>query len=241
MATTRPIALRRARARRRAGGAALFIVAITLGLLAAMGAWSLAGTAQQVRAAGHGRQAAQGQHAAELAVTMTASMLTPRNARVVMNDMMADAAVRVSSRVDCTTSKPLTSGGSSIRDRVAEACLTLTPKSMKPYSEDPNNYPDPSTPPDGYNAPPYTIPFSNQSFGEVQSYANIRVELTNPIDWAAPAGYSVSSAAGPPPVFTVIRATVFAEMRPAAVGGVMQPAHSIVVGRGRLVVGPYMQ
>ena len=55
----------RARARRRSAGAAMFIVAVTLGLLAAMGVYGLSATAYDIRAAGHGRAAAQVQHTAE--------------------------------------------------------------------------------------------------------------------------------------------------------------------------------
>lgn len=226
--------LARASARRRSAGAAMFIVAVTLGLLAAMGVYGLAATAQDVRAAGYGRQAVQSQHAAALAVNLTASVLSPGNAQRIMNDMMLDSTLRDATvRKACTTAKPLTlTGTDGIRDRAAEACLMLTPTSMKPYAQDSTNMIAPTG---------YTIPFSDESFGKVQTFPNIRIELTNPIDWAAPAGFALSSGPGnPPPVFTQIRVTIFAEMRPAAVSGKLKPAESIAVGRGRLVVGPYL-
>ena len=82
--------------------------------------------------------------------------------------------------------------------------------------------------------PPVRAPFSPQSFGDVASYPHIRVELTNPIDWDAPAGNAVGQRA---PIFTQVRTTVFVEMRPA---DTTLPADTSAVGRGRLVVGPYL-
>ncbi|CAN5917725.1 hypothetical protein BH11MYX4_BH11MYX4_13540 [soil metagenome] len=50
-------ALARARARRRNAGAVMFIVAVTLGLLAVMGVYGLSATSADIRSAGHMREA----------------------------------------------------------------------------------------------------------------------------------------------------------------------------------------
>lgn len=226
--------LSRARARRRSAGAALFIVAVTLGLLAAMGVYGLSATAYDVRAAGHGRQAAQGQHAAEGAIVMTSQVLDPRNAQVLVNRMRADVASLTIANADyqrtCKTAKPYNASDATA-NRDAQACLVLTPDTMKALVPPPASWPT-----GGATAPSgaiVTTPFSPESFGEVPTFPHIRVELTNPIDWDAPAGNAVGTRS---PIFTQVRATVFVEMR----ADKDKPADTVAVGRGRLVVGPYM-
>jgi len=70
----------RSRARRDSGGAVMFIVVVTLGLLAAMGVYGLSAAQADVRAAGHMREALQAQKAGEHALTMAAETLNPENA-----------------------------------------------------------------------------------------------------------------------------------------------------------------
>lgn len=198
----------------------MFIVAVTLALLAAMGVYGLTATAYDLRAAGHGRLAAQSQRSAELAITMTSTALTPGNAQTIVNRMRADRAVRGS--MTCTTALP--PFGDEAANRTAESCLVLTPVNIGPLTADPVAWP--------------ASLFNTDSFGDVTAVPSIRVELTNPIDQGmggAPAGFSVSSGSGPPPVFTQVRATVFVEMRNPG-----KAAEAVAIGRGRLVVGPYM-
>lgn len=220
------LALRRARRRKQSAGAAMFIVAITLGLLAAMGVYGLTATAYDVRASGAGRSAAQSQHAAEVGVVLAAQTLSPTNAQTILNRMRADHTVGTET---CKTARMYTTSADQLKNRTAGACMVLTPDTLKPLSMDPGGWPVPAT-------APVTVPFVPQSFGDVPSYPKIRIELTNPVDWEAPSGYAVGSGQ-PPPVFTAIRATVFVEMRPA---DATQPADTIAQGRGRLIVGPYM-
>lgn len=224
---TRKIALlSRSRARRRSEGAAMFIVAVTLGLLAAMGVYGLTATAADVRAAGHERQAAQSQHAAELAIVMTSQILEPNNAQTVMNKLRAEGTARGTEV--CRSAIPYTAADAALA-RDGMACLVLTPSTMGALAQNPASWPTATA--------PVTVPFSPESFGEVPLYPNIRVELTNPIDWEAPSGNAVGQRS---PVFTQIRATVFVEMRPDPAKEPNATAETISVGRGRLVVGPYM-
>lgn len=207
----------------------MFIVAVTLGLLAAMGVYGLAATAYDVRAAGHVREATQAQHTAEQAVIMTAESLSPGTAGEVVRIMQADptTTVRANSRA-CKTAKPVSAGASDqAANRAAEACLILSPQEMrnlhpiKPWTND---------------------AFAVKNFGEVPLYPFLRVELTNPIDWDTPAGFATSSPYGRPPIYTQIRATVFVELKPGANANdalTANPAQVVARGRGRLVVGPY--
>lgn len=224
-------ALRRARLRKKSAGAAMFVVAITLGLLAAMGVYGLSATASDVRAAGHGREAAQAHAAAELAIIEAASALGPGTASLVVRTMQGDDTVAARGRT-CRSAKPFTTTNDADRmlTRTAEACMVLGASQMKKLSPNPLWIAD-----NGAGENP--IPFSPRSFGDVPLKPTVRVELTNPIDWDSPAGYMVGGGSGArPPIFTQIRATVYLELRP---DGLNKPADIIATGRGRLVVGPY--
>jgi hypothetical protein len=219
--TTKSVLLARARSRRRSAGAAMFIVAITLGLLAAMGVYGLAATASDVRAAGHGRQAAQAQHAAELAIQTSAYVIQTANAQQVMRNV----AARVTP--NCMTARPIgTLTGDPDLNRYANGCWMMTNDSTNDtfhaLAQSGAQWGEAVT-------APVMGPFSPQSFGEVPDYAHIRVELTNPVDWAPPPGFDQNFT------FTQLRATVRVEMRP----GTTLPADSVATGRGRLVIGPY--
>jgi hypothetical protein len=204
----------------------MFIVAITLGLLAAMGIYGLTATAYDVRASGHTRAAAQGQHAAEAAVNLSAAVIGPTNIQAIMNQMGADQSVRVTGAT-CKTSKPLTSTGESTMNRTAESCLVWTMDSMKGYVTDQSSWVSTT----GNVTGPYLV----DSFGEVVSYPHTHIEFTNPISWDAPAGFTTSTNSGGMTAhFQSIRTTVFVEMRTAA--GV--PADFVAAGRGRLLAGP---
>jgi hypothetical protein len=217
----------------------MFIVAVTLGLLAAMGVYGLAATAYDVRAAGHGREAAQAQHAAEEAVMLAAEVLQPGTAGEIVRAMQADSDALVRQKIGggnvvCRTAKPLTSSTDpkAAEFRAAEACMVLSPKEMEKLSLIKNWEP----------------PFRDRtasapgSFGEVPVYPFVRVELTNPIDWETPPGYATSSSSVRPPIFTQVRATVFVELKQGKTyddARDLNPAQVVAVGRGRLLVGPY--
>jgi hypothetical protein len=233
----------RAHARSKSDGAAMFIVAVTLGLLAAMGVYGLSATAYDVRAAGHTREAMQAQHAAEEGIILAAETLQPGTAGEIVRAMQAEANAVVRQRdttgtttVVCKTAKPLSSASLSQQAeyRAAEACYILTPKEMEAISL--------------IKTPVWNPPFRTKvgaapgAFGDVELYPFIRVELTNPIDWAMPAGYTTSSSSVQPPIYTQVRATVYVELKPGtsfADARDNNAAQVVATGRGRLIVGPY--
>ena len=201
------LARRRARARRRSAGAAMFIVAVTLGLLAVMGVYGLAATRADVRSAGHMREAVQGQKAGEHAMMMAAETFNPSNAYKLY--LMTSAGPGMGQSLNCRTSATFT--GLTDR-RAAEACLKLDPTEMQTLAMNLNPFVKPA--------------FNTDSFGKVTNLPILQVEITNPIDITVPNNSTVK--------YVQVTATVFTEMRPAV--GV--PAETVVVGRGRLTVGP---
>lgn len=235
----------RARARGRSAGAAMFIVAVTLGLLAAMGVYGLSATAYDVRASGHMREATQAQHAAEVGIMLAAETLQPGTAGEMVRAMQADPSTvfKAKSR-NCRTAKPPSTGSpeNAALYRVAESCLILSPTEMQTISPI-KTWVEPDT--KLKTAGGKSGVFTSQSFGDVPVYPFLRVELTNPINWQGArenAGNMVSGQGNPVSIKTMVRATVFVELKSgASVQDALEksPASTVVAGRGHIVVGPY--
>ena len=203
------LALRRARARRREAGAVMFIVVVTLGLLAAMGVYGLSAASADVRAAGHMREALQAQKAGEHALTMTAETLNPKTVGPLVAQMST-----LGRTANCKTAGPLPAAATSVPP--GAACLRLTEVGMRAAA--------------GTVTPWNAVPaFAPDSFGSVTSVPNVSVELSNPFDVQRP-GFDATMR------FTQVTATVFVDVRSTVDIGA--PAQSIVSGRGRLTVGP---
>jgi hypothetical protein len=238
-ATSRTITLARLRARRRqrSAGAALFIVAITLGLLAVMGVYGLTSTSQDVRAAGNIRQAMQTQHVAESGLVLTSQTFTPGVSGEIMRLMHAPPGVAQAraSATECKTAKPY-----SIADPVlaanyrnAEACKVLEWQEMQRIAQNVNAWNA------GQQPATLTGATNLRSFGEVSLWPIVRVELTNPDYWDVKANNSQNL----PFTYAEVRVTVFVDMKPNRGDLPTSQADpktiSVAVGRGRLVVGPY--
>lgn len=218
----------------------MFIVAVTLGLLAAMGVYGLSATAYDVKAAGHVREATQAQHAAETALMMTAETLQPGTAGEIVRVMQLEKTSEFKSvSRACRTAKPASATtANEARDRVAEACLILSSDEMKVIA------PIPRANGSAWHNDPFRprVTPNVGAFGEVDLYPFFRVELTNPVNWEIPAGFSTSGQAVKPPVYTQVRTTVFLELKPGLnVNDARDnhPAAIVAAGRGRLIVGPY--
>jgi Tfp pilus assembly protein PilX len=225
--------LARARARRRSGGAAMFVVAVTLGLLAAMGVYGLSATAMDVRAAGHFRESAQAQSAAEHAIMLTAETFTPGTAGEIVRTMQGGTtgASPIQTKT-CKTAKPYTGNADY---RAAEACLSLSMSELIALNAGVNSWvgTDPTygtfSPPGSGGAQPNISP----SFGAIPDHAFLRVEVTNPVDIPPPPGTGLS----PRYTYTQVTATVFIDMKQT----LNTTSDTVAQGRGRLSVGPYFK
>lgn len=208
------LALRRARARRRSEGAVMFIVVVTLGLLAAMGVYGLTAAQSDIKAAGHMREALQAQRAGEHALMMTAETFNPATAKALVESM--SGAKRTT---NCRTAA-LPPTGFTLPVPAAAACLRLTEVEMKVVGNTVNTW--------------TAVPgFSPDSFGAVAATPTVEVEISNPVDIPPPAGSGYDPATQR---FTQVTATVFVNVRSTTDPNT--PAQSVVAGRGRLTVGP---
>lgn len=209
-AIARRSALRRARARRRSDGAVMFIVVVTLGLLAAMGVYGMTSASSDIKAAGHMRDALQGQKAGEHALIMTAETLNPGSVQPIVMSM-TDELHRTK---DCKTAAPYAGAGTAPS---AAGCRRLTEAQMTAAVALVN---------------PLIAPgFAADSFGALNTKPYVEVELSNPLDVPPPpgSGYDPNTTK-----FTQVTATVFVNVRTAPTAA----AQSVVAGRGRLTVGP---
>ncbi|MBX3192662.1 MAG: hypothetical protein KF819_37100 [Labilithrix sp.] len=233
----RVLARRRALARRRSGGAAIFIVAVTLGLLAVMGVYGLSATAADVKSAGHMREALQAQKAGEHALMMTAETFNPRAAPGLVADMALDGK-----RTPNNLATPL----APTNCRTALPHPVPSPASVPPGAQcvrlqwDGPSHPTPrndfaarAAPINPYVAPvfvPYDVVASPEvpgSFGKVDLQPFVKVEASNPIDWQIPGNSAFK--------YTQITVTVFVELRRRW----DEPPESVAMARGRVMAGPF--
>ena len=218
-------ALARARARRDSAGAAMFIVAVTLGLLAAMGVYGLSATAVDVRSAGHLRQAAQAQAAAEHVLILTADSFTPGTSAELVKAMQAGRSGSADIQATkCTTSNPY-NAGTNAEFRAAQACLSWNMEEMSNIAKNVNLW-------TGYDTATKST-FTPESFGAVLNKPFVHVEITNPVDIPPPPGTSLNDRY----TFTQVTVTTFVDMK--ATQG--DPAETVAQGRGRMTVGPYFR
>lgn len=188
----------------------MFIVVVTLGLLAAMGVYGLSAASADVKAAGHLREALQAQRAGEHALTMAAETLNPQNVSVLVGQMST-----ANRTANCKTAAPLGVGVTPVPP--AAACLRLNETGMRAASGLVNPWAS------GVPA------FASDSFGAVSSAPNVTIELSDPFDVQRP-GFDASMR------FTQVTATVFVDVRSTV--DLSAPSQAIVTGRGRLTVGP---
>lgn len=188
----------------------MFIVVVTLGLLAAMGVYGMSSASSDIRAAGHMRDALQGQKAGEHALIMTAEVLNPGSAQPLVTNM-TDENNRTK---NCKTAAPYAGAGTAPS---AAGCLRLTETEMTNAVALVNPHINPG--------------FVNDSFGALNTKPYVEVELSNPLDMPPPpgSGYDPNTTK-----FTQVTATVFVNVRTAPTAA----AQSVVAGRGRLTVGP---
>ncbi len=222
----------------------MFIVAVTLGLLAAMGIYGLSATAVDVRAAGHLRQAAQAQAAAEHVLMLTAETFTPGTTGELVKAMQSG---QTSSGADiqatkCRTANPY-DATTNAEHRAAQACLSWSVAEMARISDGVNRWKDGITG-NPFNAGSSTAAnefstFSAQSFGDVPQRPFMHVEITNPVDVPPPPGTGLNDRF----TYTQVTVTTFVDMKNATdqTTAAKMAAESVAQGRGRITVGPYFR
>ncbi len=207
----------------------MFIVAVTLGLLAAMGVYGLTATAVDVRAAGHMRQAAQAQAAAEHAMMITASTFTPASTEGLMRKMLGgtQGGVGIQS-LNCRTANPYNASTNGL-EKAAQACLAMATKDLFVNVGGTAAWPTYDTTREST--------FASDSFGQTVQQPFIRVEVTNPVNIPPPPGNSYGSGM----TFTQVTLTTFVQMKgtTSPTAAATMPPETVAQGRGRLTLPPW--
>jgi hypothetical protein len=216
--------LLRARRRAESDGAVLFIVAMTLGLLAAIGVYGMSATALDLRAAGHSRETMQNQHVAEHAMISVASSFDRNNQQALLNAMFdgrPPAPGELRATRTCRTAATFNPVDNNTANQ--QACLAITPEGMRNANIS------------AQAAATGTL-FTTKSLGgngTTYPYVpHIRVELSNPFFFPCPGSDTIQCVR--------LTATVIAEQAfPTAPGALTpdlaRPPVSVVLGRGGII------
>jgi hypothetical protein len=169
------IAKRRSRRRLREGGAAMFIVAMTIAVLASVGIYALAAASIELRTAGNERQSTQTHYLAEYGILGAAHELFGTKAQLYVGMMIQQPEpLCVSLPGVPTTADPLTKACRRLPDTELSQGWTGTPTTV-PYT----------------GAAPYTPGVAPGSFGATPTNGGFFVELTDPTQLSAPARYAL--------------------------------------------------
>jgi hypothetical protein len=168
------VAKRRAQTRRREGGAAMFIVAMTLAVLASVGIYALAAAASEVRTSGNERQNTQSHYLAEYGVIGAASTITAGNAKWYLGVMISNP----DKRCVALPNVPGTAEASTL------ACRRVTAAEIgQPWSPVPVTV--------AYTAAPLAAGVDPGSLGPTPMVGDFFVELTDPSQANSPARYAI--------------------------------------------------
>jgi hypothetical protein len=161
----------RARRRRREEGAAMFLVAMTIAVLASVGIYALSAASLEVRTSGNERQNTQTHYLAEYGVIGAMHELTATKAQFYMGLMLSNP--------DTCLSLP----GVANSDPLTMACRRL------PDTERGQQW-TPGAIPVAYSATPLAPGVSPGSFGATPMAGHFFVELTDPVELSPPSRYA---------------------------------------------------
>ena len=221
------IAKDRARGRRDQSGAAMFIVAMTLAVLASVGVYALAAAATEVKTSGYERQNTQTHYLTQYAIIGAAHYLAASNVQLTYG-LMANPT----SRDNCPLSLPGVGTG---LDTMIAGCRRVPAQEMRDTSAWAIAHPL-----DSYTG---TAPLQSNvqpgSFGPTLMTGDFYVELTEPWQPKAPAGYALNLSM----CFYEFTATASGITEPQYPGATdtATPAfggEGVEVQRARLVAGP---
>jgi len=218
----RPLAWRRSSRRRAEGGAVMFLVAMTLAVLAAVGVYALAAASNEVRTSGNERQNTQTHYLAQYGVLGVAHEMVSAKAQFYLGLMLTspDNPCVALPGISPTTGSAVT-----------RACRRLGSAELgQPWSTAVG-----VTVPYG-STNPYQTGITPGSFGPIPMTGDFFVELTEPTQAQAPTRYATDLHF----CFIEMTATSSGITQPVITG---QPAgvyanEGIEVQRARIVAGP---
>jgi hypothetical protein len=224
----RLLAKRRFGRRRKQAGAAMFIVSMTLGVLASVGLYALAAASTEIKTSGNERQFTQTHYLSEYGVIGTAHVLAEGRAAALLSLML-------SSYRDSCGSLPLpvsvAPGDSSTR-----ACRRLEDQELKDFFGSAWTSGAKVTVPYATSTPPYTA--TPGSFGPTPMTGGFFVELTNPTQIDAARYALPGSSNGAHICFYQFTASATGVTNNGVASAALFGSEGVEVQRARIVAGP---
>jgi hypothetical protein len=222
------LAKRRAAIRRREDGAVMFIVAMTLAVLASVGVYALAAAAIEVKTSGNERQNTQTHYLSQYGVLGVAREMTGSYARFTIGRMKSTTY----QDTNCVSLQAVPSTATP----AALACVRMGSAELGAAWTMPTvnqQYGGQTSP-----AQPYTARTPPGTFGSAPMNGDFFVELTEPMMLSAPSRYSSNTGA----CFAQITATSIGFTQPVFPGGPNMTSQfggeGVETQRARLVAGP---
>lgn len=224
-------ARRRALARRESSGAVIFIVAMTLGVLAVMGVYALSATTSDLRAAGNMQRGAQANYINSYGAIATAEYITYDNADdIVYRRMLNPNASATSSDRNCISTQK--NVAALVGDSRTKSCVRLSAAELRSTSW----CGAPCAGSSGTREAFTSQSFTHSVTATQDMKGDVYTELTNPTAAAPPPGYDVNSKLK----FVMVTATTYGIVKP--VGPVtITTRETLRTGRGRFIIGPIKQ
>jgi len=204
----------RAARRRGARGAVMFIVAMTLAVLAAIGLFALGSATTEIKTSGFERQSAQSHYLAEYGILGAVQNTNSDTAPVYMG-MMLNAARRDTSCVSLP-------GVTSAATRTSQACRRMGSEELSKLW--------PGSP---------GAAFSPKPLGPFPIAADFFVELTDPVQAQPPAGFDLKLGL----CFTKLTVTAFGLTQPVVQNpakdlATLYGGEGVEMARARITAGP---
>lgn len=207
---------RRVRARRSREGAILFVVAMTLALLGAIGAYAMSGATSEIRTSGYARQAAQSHYVSELGTLAMVDAFSPLNASYFDAQMLLAPAT-----AQCKSSLP-------------SATPTTTPTVAQRCAKVPQEYFSTAWKTGSATVTGSSTPFKPSSLSPTGSTAltpRFTSEITDPITGGFQPGFDVNNGK----CFRRYTITTYGQLSNA--GETLTLSREI--GRARVTAGPF--
>lgn len=208
--SVRSVFVQRLVARRRQRGAVVFIVAMTLALLALMGVYAVSGAASEVRSSGYVRQATQAHYLSEYAMGAMANHINSSNADYMVNSLLLGKTPPT----DCIS---VPQGGGTPMSR---ACWRFSQEEIERGWRTP-----------GASAGPPTLTQHGLGQPGVSTMqGTIFAEFSNPVLTQPPPGYDLNLGL----TFARVTVTTGGSVNPAGNAA----ARTLEIGRARMIIGP---
>ncbi|HQY64690.1 MAG TPA: hypothetical protein PK141_25005, partial [Polyangiaceae bacterium] len=209
-ARTRAGRVARLSARKAQRGAVVFIVAMTLALLALMGVYAISSSATEVRSAGYVRQATQAHYLSEYALGAVVNHITAQNADYMVNTLLLAKTTPTTDWLSVPTYTTATP--------IARACMRFSQAEFE----------------NTWQGRPMLTEYSLGQRGNTTMQGTVFAELTNPALTQPPPGFDQALGLN----FARVTITTGGSVQAGGFDPTRLENRTLEMGRARIIVGP---